>query len=393
MRRSLSTAGFTLVEMLVALSIGAFGIAVAASVVRATVRQSGRGSQISQLNSARRILSQQLRTDIELAGYGSTGAIGCNPTSPAFQLICLEVPPAGSAKFAIPAVRGANNLVSLQVGTGPSMLAGSDAVQLVVPDPATTQRSLAVAGGGTPVQVALPMNCPIVLVSDHSSPSGHGRTQLLRNLTPGGLSVTTGVPLVFDIAAGSDVMCARVSTYWVDTAGWLHRSDLGLAGAVAFGATDLTAVEPSDAERIAPGVVDMQIAYRMTSETPGIGRGAQGNQRWAFNGPDDPNDPPLLAGAAEDALGELVTPDPLQRARNWFEVRQVRVSLLVRTLRPIEARGDNLTDAATHKLEDRAAAINIPRGYARQVIRATAMVTNLRYFDMNAPQGLAAAPY
>src|SRR5262249_10206564 len=131
----------------------------------------------------------------------------------------------------------------------------TDAIMVVVPDPTTmSQTSQNIALGdtalpttgdvnaGNPCAVRSAGNVSFIYVVDHSSSSGAGRTHLLRG--PPGASGTFQVGLAagestaFSIARGADVMCARISTYWIATppaaaaisgvhqTPWLLRSDL-----------------------------------------------------------------------------------------------------------------------------------------------------------------------
>lgn len=141
----------------------------------------------------------------------------------------------GAGFSAIPVVAGANGIAGTAVG-GETTLAGSDAIQIVVTDPKTSVRTLGFNPSGQDVIGLSPfepaLDCPsnMIYVVDHSSPTGQGRSQILFVDAFVAGAVNTSGNLQFTLAAGSEVMCARVSVYWVDDAGWLHRSDLQSPG-------------------------------------------------------------------------------------------------------------------------------------------------------------------
>jgi type II secretory pathway pseudopilin PulG len=396
-------AGFSLLELVFALGVGALLVAVAASLARFGARQTGRGDEQNNLSQRVRLLRSQIRADIEAAGIGSTGAIAI-PTAPAafWNALAVTTPIAGYR--AMPAIRGANNI------TGDADAApGSDAVQIVVPDPSTLARTTLVSGPPTDTELYLPLplpagiaSCPngLVYIVDHSAPNGAGRAHLL-TLDLGGAAASPGIAstivptslgatILFPIAAGSDVMCARISTYWVsaDPADpnrrHLRRDDL-VPGATApsqLGGSNLYISNRTlGNDLISPGVLDLQIAYSFSSEFPGIARTGNDADRWAFDN---------VAGAGVDGAVELSSSGA---DFGWFETRLVRVNMLVRTLRRVEDQGSYAI--APLPLEDRTPGTE-PRvevHYGRQVVTTQALLTNLRYFDYTGSIGLVAEPY
>lgn len=366
-----AAAGFTLVEMLVAVTIGAFGIAAAAAVARTAVQQSGRGRQVNMLHSTSRLVIRQLRADLDVAGLGSTGAVAADCSGATWGAICGPTPGAGFS--AIPAIRGANNVAG-SVG-GINVRAGSDALQLIVPDPSTRATTTRPAATNSSIVYVPPMPCRMLYVSDHSAPNGAGRTQVIVMGARNVRNPSSAERLQFPVFEGSDVMCARLTTYWVDEDGWLYRSDAipGTGPAGTLGVLSVPTTAP--ANRVAPGVEDLQIAYRFSSELTG-NRLAPPPDRWAYD--DDPG------GTAVEAA---IAASP---AAAWFEVRQVRISMLTRSLRAVGEPGAILAEAA---LEDRPDDIDLRQGYARSVIRSSAVIRTLRYYDMSSPGGLNAEPY
>lgn len=386
-----SRRGFTLLEMVFALFVGALLVAVAANLARFGAQRAGKGEEQNALNQRVRLLRNQIKADLELAGLGSTGAIAV-PGGVTFWDDFTVTTVAGFS--AIPALRGGDNLAG---GTVP-MVPGSDAVQMVVADPSTRQRTSDVSPqGGSTLNMAGPLDCPpfgLVYVTDHSAPNGAGRTHIMTIPVPsaaGAVAIEGGAgTLAFTIAAGSDVMCARVSTYWLECQGdpaicprrWLRRNDLDPSVASEqLGASDirLTNAVASPDDLISPGVVDLQIAYSFSSElAPRIGTD---NTRWAFDG---------------DGAGGLdADPALASGGRGWFETRQVRVNLLLRTLREIDQKGGAGFSISPTLLENQTstAAVAIPVGYGRQVMTSSVLLTNLRFFDFNSAMGLAAEPF
>jgi hypothetical protein len=219
-----------------------------------------------------------------------------------------------------------------------------------------------------------------MMVSDHSGPNGSGRTQIF----------FPGEVLMFDVAPGSDLLCARVSTYWVSpspgpnpTIGDLRRSDLTAAAAVpvpgATGVVFLPAALPLT-DVIAGGVADLQIAYRLSGEV-GRALGQLADTTWAFDGPATNLGPEgRLAG----------TP------RDWFEIREVRFNLLAQTPRRVEDQGNQMVDPMVGQNENRAAPLPptaTDRAFAKIKVVASESLPNLRLFDENTPELTSAEPF
>lgn len=371
--------GFTLVEMMVAIAVGAISVVVAANVAGVVIRQRAKAKEVTDLTGRARLVTRQMREDLRVAGYGSTGAIAVDPA----QWPSVNTPTGGYP--AIPAVLGLNGAVG-----------ASDAVQLVVPDPATVRLVLAQMTAGAAVSFDGPnlvggapaLLCPtgVAYVSDHTSPTGAGRAQVFQ------INPLTGIAqdnMQFDIAAGSEVMCARVSTYWIDAPAppatpMLRRSDWRpLAGPVAMGPLRRLAPAANGSDIVAPGILNMQVAYRVSAEafidtgTP-IGAGVTG---WAFALPADFGVNLDIPGPG---LNNPVTP-------RWFEVRQVRINLLARTMRKMDIDTGNRN---LNLREDQAGnTIPLLRDLRADWVTASEALINLRYFDLGAPPGVDAEPY
>ncbi len=374
--------GFTLIEMLVALGVGSLALIAAAQIATMGVQSSGRGEQATEMASRTRLVAQQLRSDLSHAGYGSNGLIGVTgPWWASAGAGTVFATPFGSQ--AIAAIRGANNLVNgSQVG-GVPVLRESDVVQLVVPDPDPTpgrirRVEVPIAAGAFTLTLPppdplapnpMPTGCPFLYVVDHASPNGAGRTQILRhNGAPSTTTITLLDPLAFPLPQGSEVLCARVSTYWVDRTFRLHRSDLSpTAPMVAVGATGLvTTVAATDV--IAPGVVDLQLAFVFNAMAPG-------------------------ASAAVHTMGALPPAGPYAPGAGvgWAEVRSVRYTLVGRALRQVTNPGRNID---IPQFEDRPAnTVQMPSTYDTHVVAGGVELTTLRYFDEIADANVAAEPY
>jgi len=373
--------GFTLIEMMVAVLVGSAGVVLAAKVAQVVITQSAKGRQSTDFHSRTRLVGRQLRADIRSTGIGSTGAVAVDNNIAVWTQMSVLTTAGFSA---IPVVAGANNLGGVNIG-GATTFGGSDAVQLLVTNPDTAVRTIGFSAANQDILNLDPndraINCPsgLIYISDHSAPTGGGRTQLLfvDGYPPNGID-TTGV-LQFTVAPGSDVMCARLSVYWTDTQGWMHRSDLSGAAAPIINLGGPVWVDPSNVgpDSLAPGVLDLQVAYRVSAEV------------YTQNGQVRPVNQPARTWAFEGVAGNA---DPLMAGTMWFEVRMVRVNLLARTLRRVDAK---VQARNVPRREDAAGLgpIVLNRSLGAEWATATETLTNLRYFDYTAPSGAVAEPY
>jgi prepilin-type N-terminal cleavage/methylation domain-containing protein len=370
--------GFTLIEISIAMLIGTATVVVAAKIAQLVMSQSAKGKQRGDLAARAMLAGRQLRADIRLAGIGSSGAIAVDPTIPPFTSLAFQT--TGGGYSAMPVIAGANNIPARGVG-GATLKGGSDAVQLVTMN--SNARVLVDDRGleGTatlPVETTVPLDgCRMIYIADHSGPSGTGRVHLARIDSMTADSIDVAGTLQFTVAIGSEVMCARISTYWLDDQGWLHRSDL-MTG-------PLTRLHPSYPVYVdtgagndlhSPGVEDMQLAYRVSAEAFRFAARAVPSaveERWAFAGVSSAND--LLNG-------DINRPA-------WFEVRQVRLNLLERTLRKI---GGSTLDKSAGTRED-GAEVRVLREHAVEWMTTAETLSNLRFFDLGSPEGAAAEPF
>lgn len=370
-------AGFTLIELLVAVAVGGFAMSVAAAMARVAVMKSGQGAEQSDMVNKARVLGHQIRTELRAVGQGSTGAVGVFAGVAPWGAMRIITP--GALFTAIPAVAGVDN----HPGGGPQdIVAGSDVLQLVAVD-SSLDRSYRVnvhapqgtgslngelmdgAVGGLP--------CPMAYLTDSSAANGAGRTQLMRiaaNSNP--VALAGGESLVFDVPPGAVLMCARVSTYYVSNDGYLWRSDIdGFAAEAMVAVGGSVFINSANAFRLSPGVMDLQVAYRVSSEA-GITRGDPANG-WAYD-----------TGANTEAETALGTP------ANWFEVRQVRVSMQLRSGRRVEEAGL----VTLPVLENRAAPLpDMSRAYSSQQVTTGEVLLSLRFYDQNMITGTPAEPW
>ncbi|MEM7678659.1 MAG: hypothetical protein AAF449_21980, partial [Myxococcota bacterium] len=384
-----------LVEMAIAVVVGAVSVVVAAKVAQVVIRQSTRGQQSSDFNTRSQLLTRQLRSDIQAAGSGSTGAIAVDDTvSPWNGGMAFIV----NGKSCIPAMAGANNLPATAIG-GTNVQPGSDAMMMVVPNPGLagvtagwnregTQTIVLDIPPGNPVPATQPLaNCAtnVVYAVDHTAPNGAGRAQVFAVNAFAGNTITTVGALQFTLAPGSTVMCARVSTYWVDLQGWLHRTDLQPGGGPFIGLSPVVAVDSSQVgtDMASPGLVDLQVAYRFSSEVyvrAGLAVPAPGSipSQWAYGGDalniDTPGRPSLTVDLA-----------------NWFEVRRARVNLLLRSVRNPEASNAGGQKNLTAR-EDGAIA-TVDRLLRAEWATTSETLTSLRYFDFHASPSVDSEPF
>lgn len=312
--------GFTLTEMMVGVAIGSATVVLAAQLGTAILRGNFNREQASDALTRTRVLNEQIRADIQLAGMGSTGAIGVDPSDPVF--LQMQILSAGGIP-SIPAITGANTIGGLGLPPEAPEVA-SDALQLVVPNPRTTTRTTVRAPRGGNVltfldTTALVGVCNLVFIHDHTSANGAGRTQVAWVL-PGGIGANTVAvrgALQFTVSAGADVSCARISTYWVGVSGTLYRSDLAPNGGLVQVGIDRVFVPAAflPGHVTATGIMNLQVAFRMSEQAFRV---------MGLPVPPNPADR-FLFGPAGSPLTAFLNTNP----ELWFEVRGVRLSLLV----------------------------------------------------------------
>ncbi|MEQ8279566.1 MAG: prepilin-type N-terminal cleavage/methylation domain-containing protein [Deltaproteobacteria bacterium] len=395
-RRLRRQRGFTLIEVMVAGLIGVISIAVAAKVAQVVIKQSAKGRERTDFHSRTHSVTQQLRADIRVAGLGSTGAIAfVDPGGGIpFNTVRYQTP---NGYWAIPAVTGETNVAAVGAG-GLTVRANTDLLQLVVPDPSSSAVSAGFGRQGNSTMAMLPYNAGadpalpapaqivppcagvdrLVYIVDNSGPSGAGRALVafLASWDATGITILaggTGFP--FTVAPGARVMCARISTYFVDSNGWLVRSDIDDrtdASSIVQGrvmVNDATTLQNA----ISPGVEDFQIALGMSADYQRfIAAPVDITTSWLFTNP---------AGVAAPNGGT---------AAGWSDVRAVRFNVLARTLRKII---DTTQVAHPAAREDGAPPQLLSRGHGVDWISSTEVMTSLKYYDENAPQNLVADPY
>lgn len=391
-RRSSSRAGFTLVEMAVAIVVGSVSVVVAAKVAQLVIRQSARGRQSSDFNNRSQLLSRQLRFDIQAAGSGSTGAIAVDTSvSPWNGGMTIDV----NGKSCIPAVAGVNNVAPIGF-SGTNIQPGSDALMVVVPNPGLSGNTIGWnRAGQQTIDLDVPFGNPapttqplasctsnIIYAVDHSAPNGAGRAQLLVLNSLVVDTITTAGTLQFTLAPGSTVMCARVSTYWVDDQGWMHRTDLQ-PGGTPVTLNNLVAVDSSQVgtDLVSPGVIDFQVAYRFSSEI---------YDRVGLTIPPASNIPAQWAYEGDPANPNAILTGSMLNLQNWFEVRRVRVNMLLRSVRnpdPI-----NVGQKTLQPREDGPVA-NVDRMFRTDWVTTSETLTSLRYFDLHASSGVDSEPF
>jgi prepilin-type N-terminal cleavage/methylation domain-containing protein len=388
--------GFTLIELMITLIVGSITVIVAAHVAQMLVRQSASGRQKTDFNSRAQMIGKQIRADLRTAGMGSTGVLTADVgVAPWGVLVTAQTAP--NNYDVIPAVVATTNAAGAPAGVG--VLPGSDALMVIVPNPSAHVRTFNISPAATSVLSIDPAGpnpatalagCNYVYIVDHSTPSGAGRTQIaaVTGLAVG--TVTINGVLQFAAQPNTDVLCARVSTYWVsdddgDGLGdWLRRTDMtgnpapvNIGGAANPVFVDANGVGP---DQMAPGVLDMQVAASFSAELWRKNGGVpplNPNARWAFD----------QAGTADAFLGD---------ATDWAEVRMVRVNVLTRKMRATTNKIDQ--QPQLFRREDMAAAplpmpVNGPNMFMEPEWIVTAeAVTNLRFFDYGQPQGTLAEP-
>jgi prepilin-type N-terminal cleavage/methylation domain-containing protein len=413
--------GFSLIELMIALLVCAFGVAAAAKISSSAVRSSRRGTEAVDLGQRARLISRQLRVDLRLAGEGSTGAIGV-AASPPWTALSANYHNVTNGEDAIPAISGANNITSVGLPNGATTPPWpTDAIMLVVPDAATHSITAQPTASGIGAQIQLigpdfppcatpgacPAQCPsgFVYIADHAAATGAGKSQIanISSITQGGgpvgAQITLADNLMFDVSPSAEVMCARVTTYLIaipaagsgSTIPWLMRSDLSAAGgtsAIGGGGSGQVFVNTNAIEFDSPGVWDLQVAYAFSSENTTVpsGRNTVPSDRWAFANPNS-----YSAGATSPFVGGNCN------WCGWFEVREVRYSMLVGSVRALLEKDQIVGEAAAEDgplVGPNAGQITMPIEVGRYRLTAGETLQTLRMFDKALPSGQGiATPY
>lgn len=372
--------GFTLLEVMVAIGVASITVMLATQAATMVIRSNFNREQATDKSMRTRTLLEQMQADVQLAGMGSTGAIGVDPADPTFTQMVL-VNSAGGVP-SIPAIAGSNSLRPPGPAYGTPVTA-SDAVQMVVPNPRTTTPTTQRAPAGTAtlefVDSGELAGCPLVYINDHSEPNGVGRTQLA--FTTGRTPTTVSIrgSLLFTVNPGSDVSCARISTYWVAQGGVLFRSDAAANGAMLQllpGPVTVPNPAPVTEAVAATGVMNMQIAYLMSSE--------------AFRTYGRPVPLPDMRTMFANA-GSGLEPFAVSNPEIWFEVRGVRFNLLVSNQKAEMGR-DTTTLANPGMREDGDPGNQVIARKGEWTTFAES-ATSLRFFDQATTTGVQAEPY
>jgi prepilin-type N-terminal cleavage/methylation domain-containing protein len=377
--------GFTLIELLVGVAVAGFALAATANIAQWGLQASNRGIQSTELADRARLVGEQLRLDLELAGMGSTGAIGAHPAVGPWNGLVTTA----GARLALPAIRGIDNVMGSPAFVGGAgIMDGSDVVQIVVPSPADMARlgarqvapaTLLDFSALAPGHNFTDVSCPsrMVYILDGSAPNGAGRAQVAR-VAVGGFAppntITLADQLQFTAEVGAQVMCARVSTYWLDVNGNLRRTDV--SGAI-FGAVAGSAIRsspPLAGDVLTPGVDEFQVAYALSAAASDATVAA--NNRWVFQ-----ND------------GSTVGHD---NQADWFEVRQVRFIIVMRNLRDPDSKrgaGTMISQGPPGTFMNGPTERFVETGRSIHIVDTTAALSNLRYFDRLVPDSTEPEPY
>ncbi|MEE2903729.1 MAG: prepilin-type N-terminal cleavage/methylation domain-containing protein [Myxococcota bacterium] len=418
-----SQAGYTLVEVIVAAGIAAFAVTAAFAFARYQMSSIRTQTEVGKMNASSALIFQQLRRDLDSAGFGTSFWVGAPNT--AFSGQANEVT---FANYGVPSIRPTNN-----IGVNGTELIdpmpGTDIITLIRYESDSTSIPLN-AAGETHVPAAIPnlalgftMANPRKLSCANRDIDGDNISDgllLFSNMSSGTVGsfllgvnpislvdTTVGVPGNIFIAntfgldpqnpaarnsnvvppsgagPGSQVICVRPVAYWVDRGARLRLWRAGSAfpagnDAISPSAGDTDFVARIDPQRdivVAEGVEDLQFAYFTNTE-------ATNPAQWIYGDP---------------ALGQAGTQfgGPQQLA----EMRQVRVSAILRTPRADQEFRPNNRPA---NLEDRALPQNAEAGcqdplscydnrYFRRTVRFTSDLKNLRFFDLMADPNLASA--
>lgn len=382
MRRRL---GFTLLEVMVAALVGGISILVAAKVAQVVIQQSAKSRERTDFHERARAVTRQLRADLRTAGYGSTGSIAYDNSLPGILgagNIGYITP---NGYLAMAAVNGVSNTGPIGVG-GLTSQAGADMLMLVVPDPSTAVRTTDHArapGSITTTETGPigPCGAPgsLIYILDHSTPTGVGRAQLSYVVNWAGVGLTVLGSFQFTAAPGSRVMCARISTYWLENDGSLHRTDItnqGTGVTNVGGSAVYVGNNASFNDSASPGIIDFQVAYGMSAEwrlrTGGGGPGVLD---------------PLGRYALDDGASAMTAPI------DWADVRTVRFNILSRTLRKVGNEGTGTAPTFTAREDGAIPAPPLTRAHQVEWITSSEVLMSLRLFDEITVSGTDPDPY
>lgn len=416
-------AGFTLIEVIVAAGIAAFAVAATFSFARYQMTSLRTQTEVTKMNASSALIFQQLRRDLDSAGFGTSFWVGAPNT--AFSNQANEVT---FANYGIPSIRPTNNISSIGNDLTDPM-PGTDIITLIRYESDSTSIPLnAVGETHVPAVISnlalgFTMSDPRRLSCANRDIDGDNLADgilLFSNMSSGtvgsfmlGVSpismVDTAVGLPGNIliantfgfdpqnaaarnanvvpptgaGPGSQVICVRPVAYWVDRGARLRLWRAGSAfpagnETVSPSAGDTNFVARIDPQRdivVAEGVEDLQFAYFTNTE-------AVNPAQWIYGDP--------AAGPAGTQFG-----GPQQLS----EMRQVRVSAILRTPRADQQFRPNNRPAV---LEDRSLPQTGQAGctdplacydnrYFRRTVRFTSDLKNLRFFDLMADPNLATA--
>lgn len=388
--------GFTLVEMMVAVAVGAIVLAAVFSLAVQQMQSYTEGAAVGELHASSRVVFESLTRDLRNAGAGTSfyagapiAVLGVN------EHLAIRDGSDGSSR-GIPAIRVANGITSPA-----EVMPGSDAIALLritSPTTALLDRVPPAPGAGVAYEVAdfnVLAACAaadgMVLLSDSTRSTSEAEAMVLaldrvastaqnalvfRNgfgIDPsdGNRATDRSVPPA-GMAVGSRVMCVQPVTYWLDTEGRLRlfqatRANPGGTASARGGYAGHVPIDPTADAVLAEGVEDLQFAVLMSAAAPGALANA-----WAFV--------PGLAPVAETDLAEA---------------RVVRASVLMRTTASAKTsdgpgRVGQIEDHVLTQVEQ--PGCHTPDtcydpSFRRKVLTFTAEIRNMRLFDAVSDSG------
>ncbi|MBK6690504.1 MAG: prepilin-type N-terminal cleavage/methylation domain-containing protein [Deltaproteobacteria bacterium] len=382
--------GFTLIEMMVAIGVGAVVLAAIFSLAVQQMQSYTEGAAVAELHSSSRVVFESLTRDLRNAGAGTSFYAGAPiAVLGANERLAVRDNNDGTSR-GIPAIRIVNG-----VTTPADVMPGSDAIALLRITSLTTwleDRVPPNPGAGVPYEVGdfnVIAGCAaadgMVLISDSSRSTSEAESMVLAldrvaSIAQSALVFSNGfgidpsdtnrtsdrsVPPA-GMAVGSRVMCVQPVTYWLDVQGRLRlfqstRANPG-GTATAMGLNPgQVPLDPGTDAVLSEGVEDLQFAVFMSAAAPGVLA-----NNWAYV--------PGLALANEAELAEA---------------RVVRTSVLMRTASTPKTSGgpSRIAQLEDHVLTQpaqpgcRTPATCYDPSYRRKALTFTAELRNLRIFD------------
>ncbi|MBI2376777.1 MAG: prepilin-type N-terminal cleavage/methylation domain-containing protein [Deltaproteobacteria bacterium] len=382
--RNEGSAGFTLIELMIALLVGGLVATGAFTLAAEQMRNYRTLDETSQAAAAGRVVFDALQSDVQNVGMGTSFYVAAQADALGGGVTVLD---------GLGASRGVPVMRVVDEASGTDILPGSDALFLLRLEGQFTFIADATSGGapvdarpvgafGVVDQSRLQacatqgllvvvsdvssawepssMLLPLATISSPTAPGAAGPISFTNafDIDPAETTRLTDTAIPTNaLAIGSIVQCVRPVTYWVDSQRRLRMFASSAASpggsATLSGTFGSAPIDPANDAVLAEGIEDLQISALMSSASPTLANG------WAFAG-----------------NGGLASLDEMA------EIRVLRMSVLVRTNR---ADDNDRAPTVPSTIENHSNVLDRKRSY--KLIRFEVPIRNLRLFDlMSAPE-------